>query len=182
MTSVVTLAPALQYLVDARLDSIERALLSTDVSRAERRGIVQSVEDQVLELLNRLHNAEPTRDDVLAVLATIDPPEAFVPINFVPGNRQQSAFMPVGSVSGAERPRRVTPLAVVSCVLGIVSWLTVPIIPVFAVAALAATICGTIALSQIYYSNRSLKGIWPSVVGVSSPAVAMLVLFVLLAF
>ena len=50
MTPVVNLSPSLQYLVDSRLDSIERALFGTDITRAERREIVQSVEDQILEL------------------------------------------------------------------------------------------------------------------------------------
>ena len=43
MTCVAELSPTLQRLIDARLDSIERILLSTNVNRNERREIVQAV-------------------------------------------------------------------------------------------------------------------------------------------
>jgi hypothetical protein len=78
MTCVAELSPTLQRLIDARLDAIERILLSTDVNRSERREIVQAVEDQIYELIDRRSDQETTREDILEVLSTIDPPEANV--------------------------------------------------------------------------------------------------------
>lgn len=181
MTSVVTLSPPLQYLVDCRLDSIERLLFCTDISRLERREIVQSVEDQILELLGRRSEAEPSRDSLLAVLAMIDPPEAFLPADIVSHNRYQTLGGRRGdSTSASQRAPRISSLAIVSCVLGLISLVSFPLIPVSAIAGVVAVVSGSIALTQIHYSNRLLKGVWPSVVGVSSPAIAMIVLLVLI--
>jgi len=74
------LAPALQSLVDARLDAIDRMLLG-QVSRQERLDVVGEVEGRIHELLRERLGAggEPSRDDVLAVLARLDPPEAYLP-------------------------------------------------------------------------------------------------------
>ena len=71
------LAPSLQRLVDARLDNIDRALLSTDISRYERRQIVSAVEDQIQELVARIDKDEPSREDLFRILASLDPPEAY---------------------------------------------------------------------------------------------------------
>ena len=54
-------------------------MLSNDIDRTERREIVQSVEDQIHELLDRREEAEPTRESVLAVpieALTIRDPDA----------------------------------------------------------------------------------------------------------
>jgi hypothetical protein len=72
------LAPTLQALIDLRLDTIDRLLLS-HLPRQDRVNIVSEVEAQIFELLAERGDDEPTRDDVLAVLARLDPPEAYVP-------------------------------------------------------------------------------------------------------
>ena len=78
MNALLTeLAPSLQRLVDARLDNIDRALLSTDISRYERRQIVSAVEDQIQELVARIDKDEPSREDLFRILASLDPPEAY---------------------------------------------------------------------------------------------------------
>jgi hypothetical protein len=74
----VHLSESLQSLIDSRLDTIERMLLGR-VSRAERMGIVREVELQIHELLEERHAEELSREDVLAVLARLDPPEAYLP-------------------------------------------------------------------------------------------------------
>jgi hypothetical protein len=77
MAVVSTRLPeALQSLVDARLDTIDRMLLGR-VSRGDRLAIVREVEAQVFELL--AEREELDRDTVLAVLARLDPPEAYLP-------------------------------------------------------------------------------------------------------
>ncbi len=76
--TAVRLSDAVQALVDARLDTIDRMLLGR-VSRADRLAIVREVEGQVHDLLAERGSDEPGRDDVLAVLARLDPPEAYLP-------------------------------------------------------------------------------------------------------
>jgi hypothetical protein len=65
-------------LIDARLDQIERVLLRVDVSYSERRHIVGEVESQIFELLAR-RTENPTREDVQAILDSLDQAEAYVP-------------------------------------------------------------------------------------------------------
>lgn len=72
------IAPALQALIDLRLDTIDRLLLHR-LPRQDRLNIVSEVEAQIFELLGENSREEPSRDDVLAVLARLDPPEAYVP-------------------------------------------------------------------------------------------------------
>src|SRR5262245_61484799 len=69
----------LRALVERRLDGIDRVLLAAGVSRGERCGIVEEVEAQIYEMLARRADGPPTRQDVLAVLAALDPPEAYAP-------------------------------------------------------------------------------------------------------
>jgi hypothetical protein len=188
MTSVVNLSPSLQYLVDSRLDSIERALFGTNISRSERREIVQSVEDQILELLGRQGDAEPTRESVLAVLAMTDPPEAYVPPGFAPqdGERMPPSSRSVGT-SSVERSSRVAPLAIISGVLGLVfCWCllslidteSMPVIAMFLLAGLTAPITGFVALAQQMDDiGRSLKAVWPAIVGVCLPTATFAALF-----
>lgn len=72
------LNPELRNLIDARLDSVDRMLICAQIGWSERRSIVGEVETQIFELLARRALA-PTRDDVLAVLDSLDPPESYVP-------------------------------------------------------------------------------------------------------
>ncbi len=66
-------------LIDARLETVERALFGR-ISRAERLDIVGEIESRIDELLHERcgHGAEPSREDVLAVLSKLDPPEAYL--------------------------------------------------------------------------------------------------------
>lgn len=72
------LQPELRNLIDARLEAIDRILAQARVAWAERRNIVGEVETQIYELLAR-RTAAPAEDDVLAVLGTLDPAEAYIP-------------------------------------------------------------------------------------------------------
>jgi hypothetical protein len=72
------LNPELRKLIDARLDAIDRILVSAQVSWSERRSIVGEVETQVFELLAR-RSQIPTQEDVLAVIDSLDPPESYIP-------------------------------------------------------------------------------------------------------
>jgi hypothetical protein len=79
MTEATRLDSTLQAIVDERLDAIDRVLLEAEVSRAERRGVIEEVEAQIYELLGRRTSGEPTRGDVASVLDALDPPEAYAP-------------------------------------------------------------------------------------------------------
>jgi hypothetical protein len=79
MTTIAAspLTDALQTLVDARLDTIDRMLLGR-VNRQDRLAIVREVESQIFDLLQGRDGDTIDRDDVLAVLARLDPPEAYL--------------------------------------------------------------------------------------------------------
>jgi hypothetical protein len=95
VTSVVV-PELLQTLIDSRLDTIDRMLLGR-VARSERLEIVREVESQIFELLQERGAHEPTREDVLAVLARLDPPEAYLPEEF---GAEQASRRPVASRAG----------------------------------------------------------------------------------
>ncbi len=73
----IQLSTALQSLIDSRLDTIDRMLLGR-VDRGERLAIVREVESQIDELLGERDADDLSREDVLAVLGRLDPPEAYL--------------------------------------------------------------------------------------------------------
>ena len=81
--TVVTaqISELLQTLIDSRLDTVDRMLLGR-VSRQDRLAIVTEAESQIHELLHASDSDELTREDVLAVLARLDPPEAYISDEF----------------------------------------------------------------------------------------------------
>jgi hypothetical protein len=72
------LNPELRNLIDARLDAIEDVLRRARMPHSERRHIVGEVETQIFELLGR-RGENLTREDVIAVLDSLDPPESYIP-------------------------------------------------------------------------------------------------------
>ena len=74
----IHISESLQTLIDCRLDTIDRMLLGR-MPRSERVEIVREVESQIYELLGNQNSDELTREDVLGVLARLDPPEAYLP-------------------------------------------------------------------------------------------------------
>src|SRR5687768_13441708 len=77
MSAAKTLNLELQTLIDNRLDAIDQNLLRAGIPRHQRRSIGEEVENQIIEMLSRLEHDPWTREDVLAVLAKLDPPEAY---------------------------------------------------------------------------------------------------------
>jgi hypothetical protein len=126
MTTItsVQVPELMQALIDSRLDTIDRMLLER-LPRSERLEIVREVESQIFELLQEQCRDEPTREDVLAVLARLDPPEAYLPeeVEREPGTRPRPPADRVGLVqprvqpAGGSRYR----MALVSGILGIVT-------------------------------------------------------------
>ena len=78
MVAMAQISDSLQTLIDSRLDTIDRMLLGR-LPRSERLEIVREVEGQIHELLGERGSDDLTREDVLAVLARLDPPEAYLP-------------------------------------------------------------------------------------------------------
>jgi hypothetical protein len=78
MVATAQISESLQTLVDNRLDTIDRMLIGR-LSRQDRLAIVREVESQIHELIQTSDAEELTREDVLAVLARLDPPEAYLP-------------------------------------------------------------------------------------------------------
>jgi hypothetical protein len=72
------ISESLQTLIDSRLDTIDRMLLGR-LPRQDRLAIVTEAESQIHELLHASDSDELTREEVLAVLARLDPPEAYIP-------------------------------------------------------------------------------------------------------
>jgi hypothetical protein len=87
------ISESLQVLIDSRLDTIERMLLGR-LSRQDRLAIVREVESQIHELLEECNTEELTREDVLAVLARLDPPEAYLPEETADRPRSVGATVP----------------------------------------------------------------------------------------
>lgn len=124
MTSTTGLIETLQALVDERLDAVEQVLLHTGVPRSERGNIVTEVEGQIHELLSRRTGEnEPSRADVLAVLASLDPPESYAP----EGYRRSSA---------SRRPKG--PRVSVAAMLGVGAAVAHWSLMLFSIAALMA--------------------------------------------
>jgi hypothetical protein len=78
MVTTAGMSHSVQTLIDSRLDTIDRMLLGR-LSRQDRLAIVREVESQIHELIQTSDGADLTREDVLAVLARLDPPEAYLP-------------------------------------------------------------------------------------------------------
>ena len=77
-TTAGSLVDSAQALIDARLDMIERMLMG-QMSRGDRLAIVREVEAQIHDLLAERRPDETDRSAVIAALARLDPPEAYLP-------------------------------------------------------------------------------------------------------
>jgi hypothetical protein len=123
--ATIQLSESLQALIDARLDTIDRMLLGR-VPRQDRLDIVKEVEAQVFELLQERGGEELGRDDVLAVLARLDPPEAYLP--------EDAVEQPV-SPRTRSGPRVTEPVrradARIAKASGILGLLTMTLVPLF---------------------------------------------------
>jgi hypothetical protein len=121
----VQLVPSLQALVDARLDTIERMLMGR-IPRQDRLAIVREVESQIQEQLGIHHHGEPSREDVLTILATLDPPEAYLPDEDEPASHVPRSI-PAGL--GSRNPARSSK-ELAGGVLGLLSLIGAGILPV----------------------------------------------------
>lgn len=188
MTTATALAPVLQALIDARLDTIDRLLLN-HLPRQDRVNIVSEVETQIFELLGESPGEEPTRDEVLAVLARLDPPEAYLPEDAAPLDRpttQRETTRPFrNQQSATSNPQS----ARTGGILGLISLSFTLIVPASYVVGLmleswelallgilltGSTMFVTALLGIIFSLRTGLRGAW-SVTGLITGGVALLV-------
>lgn len=157
----------LRNLIDARLDPIEQILIRAEVSYSERRHIVGEVESQIYEMIAR-RSENPSRDDVQAVLDSLDPAEAYVPEEL----RGKVELSAAPSPSPKPRGPRVSKLAVAAAIvagpialIGLLATATTA--PrqagearvVFLTGLFAASLLGVASLIRIILSNGRLRGL-----------------------
>jgi hypothetical protein len=168
MSTLISRNRSHQHLIEARLDAIERYLMDNRVSRSERNEIVSAVEEQISELLET-EEGEITREKVLLVLASLDPPEAYCgdEPNDRPVQQRRSASGDGSTELPGQRRReqRLAPLAILALVFSLLSIPTIMILPLGSLLALAGGICGVIAVSQVTASHGRLNGLWMAIVG-----------------
>jgi hypothetical protein len=191
--AALELPPALQNLIDSRLDAIERALLQGNTPRAERRSILEDIETQILEMLSaEALGHEPTRADLLRVFSRLDPPEAFAgePIESVrhssrPG-RPGTAGMPGPSDALPLTKPRYTTTGILACVGGLAALvLGLPLcafsmifsesellisfaVAVVAVTGIPALVLGILYAVAIHQSQGRLRGLTCAALGISA--------------
>lgn len=185
-TATNNLSAAVQQLIDARLDNIERVLMASGTSRLERQEIIASVEDQIMELIARKGDGELERDQMLQILASLDPPEAYIteddqlpaaqlrhsrqPENGTVSKRKSFAF------SDHLNGRRLYTASFVSSLMSILAAMLfiscfglrseVPLLFSIATSA-SAFICGLVVLTNSTAQERA-GSTWMSIVGITS--------------
>lgn len=190
--TTATLSPALRALIDERLDGIERVLRRARTPRPERQEILDSVENQILEMLAKRAADEPTRRDLFAVLAELDPPEAYALGD--EGRRGDSDAEQVAKPKPVESkteapPAKWSTLAIIAG-LGVVVWIVGAAatiasafvigndaaalaiyvgLPIGVVAAFVNTGIGIWAMVKIVQSRGTLKGMALAAAGASLP-------------
>ena len=170
-TAPLTLESSLQALLDDRLDAIDRVLLRAGVSRGERRSIVEEVEAHVYEMLSRKTEGDPQRADVVSVLATLDPPEAYAPEPYrrrvretaqpkpIVLRRPQPSLLALGSAAWAMICIFITMVLGYLMVEGEAGQLIIILAAVLLPSALAVTGCGIWAIVKIRKSEGWLFGL-----------------------
>jgi hypothetical protein len=84
-----------QRKIDDHLDAVERVLLRENVSRLERRNILDEVETQIHEML-AAHGGEDRAAAVMEILSRLDPPEAYA-------SERASVSLPPPAATGTTR-------------------------------------------------------------------------------
>lgn len=153
-------------LIDARLEAVERALFGR-ISRTERLGIVGEVESRIDELLRERcgPGSEPSREDVLAVLAKLEPPEAYLDFESGEGVRLpafERSVRPVRSeaVPEAERLQRRALVSGICGIVGLMAALLAPMLFFVALQTNSALVffggCGLCGLTSLTAGSAAL--------------------------
>ena len=141
MTSMpVELAPDFEHLIHERLDAVERVLLHSGMPRSERQTAVAEVESQIYEMLLQRSPGQVERQDVLAVLKQIDPPEAYLSHrgNYVVSTNPSARLLQ----STPPQPAVVAPVTAA---------LTAPQVSVLGLCSAAAGLLGSVGLIGVIF-------------------------------
>lgn len=146
MNTAMALGTEIQKIIDYRLDSLDRLLIGSSVSRSERMDVVQSVEDQIHEMMDRRSDGEPTREDVVQVLRELDPPEAYVSDWMQQNELNSNLATEAVRFAKPNASRKHSPLAITAFVLALFSVPLIIIFPIGLIFAFAGYICATVCL------------------------------------
>ncbi len=191
-STATLLEPDLQKLIDARLDTIDRMLMGR-VPRTDRQAIIKEVESQIEELLSEKESDALGPEEILELLARLDPPEAYLVAGDpedLPRTPLLRALSSAHAKPGRKQGGSANRLALAAGIVGILSLLfalTLPLATYLLALALQsegvlfgglvltvllglstgifALVAGTITLS---------KGAWP-IVGIVTAALAVIV-------
>ncbi len=110
----VSLNAEVRARLDAHLDAVERALAAGGSSREQRRGVVDDLEAQILDMLAG-RSEMPSNTDLEAVLATLDPPLAY-------GDARPSPASPAAPAVQRESPPlpRISSTAIAGLILTLI--------------------------------------------------------------
>jgi hypothetical protein len=177
----ITLSNEVQARLDTHLDAIEQAMTQANASRSDRRNVVDEVEAQIRDMLAERCEGAATKADLEAVLAELDPPEAYgvegaasdtTPsssrnVNAASQDISHSAQSAGSAPSPTTRLSRTAvigfgalllSMALIPCV-GIIETLSPVELTILALPAITVTpICGIIALVQIRVAKGQLYG------------------------
>ena len=151
--AMAQISESLQTLIDSRLDTIDRMLLGR-TSRQDRLAIVTEVESQIDELLHANDADELTREDVLAVLARLDPPEAYIPDDIRGDRVSQGRTLPTRAHQAVHSADKVGRASGILGVLSLALLLLLPLEYMFGLAlnselAVEIPLIGTLLLMLI---------------------------------
>lgn len=147
---------AIEARLEAHLDAIDRQLLAAGLAHHQRRQVTQDVEAQLREMLRARAGEAPTAADFEAVLAELDPPEAYAAgvvarsaAEAPPGSASADSFaartsglFQSGALSLALAIGGVVLAALVALFTPLAFWLT---LLVFLACEVAAIVCGLMA-------------------------------------
>jgi hypothetical protein len=190
----IHLSECSQSLIDSRLETIERMLLGR-MARSERIAIVREVESQIHELLCECEVDEPSRDDILSVLARLDPPEAYLQVD---GPTESPTLKVRGPIRGSAQSthRGNSRVARASSILGIAALTVLLVCPLlsyllltifspkaaieilWAGAGLTMIVCAVLGITLGFYARKS--GAW-ALVGIVTSLLAMIFAAILVA-
>jgi hypothetical protein len=155
------------------------------LSRPDRLAIVREVESQIHELLQERDTDELAREDVLAVLARLDPPEAYIPDEA--DGEAASAHRPIATRASRPALKRDPRVGRASGILGVAALAFVLLVPVgyligaaFESDAVVIVLCGGAFLLMFIASVLGLvlgihargSGPW-ALVGIVTSALAL---------
>ena len=162
--------------IDTYLDSVERAMMSTDATRASRRSVVEMVEDQITEMCQTKLSDDSTDDDFRTLFEQLDKPESFA------GEFEGVSAADVLEVESVPPKPTWSKRAILATALPILAVLayfgaiadeggevSVTVLVAFCIGALFAPLVGWFALKKIEQSDVEIKGRKLALFGIYAP-------------